>query len=209
MADTPPQTYRLADLCLTRALDLREVFGTAPRTLEVDVGCGKGRFLTARARANPSAHFLGIDRSRSRILRLDKRLQREGIANVRLILLEASYVIERLIPPASVSTFHVFFPDPWPKRRHHRRRLFTRRVLDALHAGLRPAGQVNFATDYLDYFEETCRLFRQHPGFTEIPAFVPSEAERTNFEVLFMGKNMPIGRASFRKTPLPQAAPAP
>ncbi len=202
MSDTDPNlTFLLTEFPLTQPLDLPAIYGTMPRTLEVDVGCGKGRFLVARAAAHPEVRFLGIDRSRARIHKLNKRLAREGIRNTRLILLEASYVIRYLLPPTSVSVFHFLFPDPWPKRRHHRRRLLTATLVDAVHAALKPEGQVNLCSDDTDYWERSARLFREHPGFREVEPFVPPEAERSNFEVLFLSKNIPIRRASFQKIP--------
>ena len=176
----------------------------APRQpLEVDVGCGKGRFLLARAHANPSTNFLGIDRLLKRLNKVDAKAVRSNLTNVRLVHLEAAHAVECFLPAGSVSVFHIFFPDPWPKRRHHRRRLFSPAFLDALIRGLIPGGHVNIATDYTDYFTEIAKLLRRDPRFEEVPAFQPSEAERTNFELTFMGVGAPISRGSFRKRAQP------
>jgi len=189
----------------TEGLPLNKVFAppapTGPRPLLVDVGCGKGRFLTAKAKANPDVDFLGIDRLLRRLKKVEKKVAREGLTNVRLLRIEASYAIRYLLPPESVSVLYILFPDPWPKRRHHRRRLFNRAFLDSLYRVLQPGGHVNVATDHLDYFRETWDLFREDRRFNEVPAFVPGEDEKTEFELAFLGQNSPIGRCSFTKSP--------
>ena len=167
--------------------------------LEVDVGCGMGRFLIARAGNNPDTNFLGIDRLLARLRKIDKKVRRQELTNVRLLRLEASYSIDYLLPAECVQTFYIFFPDPWPKKRHHKRRLFTESFLTTLHNTLAPGGQVHVATDHLGYFEEAEGLFKSDDRFEQAETFEPIEEERTNFEVLFMSKNDPIGRCSFRK----------
>jgi len=195
----------------TQLLPPNEIFGSAPnsaeassdkqdRPLEVDLGCGKGRFILARAKANHDTNFLGIDRLLRRLKKVNRKISREDLSNVRLLRVEASYAVEYLLPPISVSTFYIFFPDPWPKRRHARRRLFTKSFLDSLHRILRPAGCIHLATDHMDYFTEICGLFGQDHRFTAVPAFLPSEEERTDFELVFLKKEAQINRCSFQKT---------
>jgi len=179
-------------------LDPAALFGHA-RPLEVDVGCGKGRFLRARAAAQPGVNFLGVDRMRGRLHKLDRKLVRAGLRNVRLVQLEAAYVVERMLPPGSVRTYYVFFPDPWPKRRHHRRRLFSPAFLDALNRTLEPDGCIHAATDHQEYFAAIRSVLDADPRFEETPPFRPAAEERTDFERLFEGQGKPIGRCSFRK----------
>lgn len=187
----------------TDNLPLDTLFDQPRRPLEVDVGCGKGRFLLARAKTHADTNFLGIDRLSGRLRRIDARILREERPNIRLLNLEAAYVIEYLLPATSVTVFYIFFPDPWPKRRHHRHRLFRPAFLDALNRVLVPGGQVHIATDHTDYFLAIAKLFRGDGRFVEAPAFEPSEEERTNFEITFLQKGAPISRGSFKKLPLP------
>ncbi len=182
----------------TRTLNLAELFPTSA-PLEIDVGCGKGRFLAARAKRLPEFNFLGIDRLLARLRRVDKKIWRDALSNVRLLRLEAAYTIAYLLPAASVSMFHVFFPDPWPKRRHHRRRLFTETFPSDLHRVLRPGGQINVATDHADYFAHIHSLLASDTRYTEIEPFAPCPEERTDFEVLFLNKGDPVSRCSFKK----------
>lgn len=182
----------------TGILPLSEVF-RSPAPIEVDVGCGKGRFILARAKACPGVNFLGIDRLLRRLRKIDRKIMREGVSNVRLLRLEASYAIKYMLAPDSVSAYYIFFPDPWPKRRHHKRRLFNKTFMDSLYGTLLPGGQAHVTTDHTDYFNEIVKLFAGDGRFEQIPALELSDAERTNFETLYIKQGKPIGRCSFRK----------
>lgn len=192
-------------LCVQAAglnpLDLAEVFGQPPRRLEIDLGCGKGRFLLARAAAHPAVSFLGLDRRSSRLLKVARRAQRQRLTNLRLFLGEAAQAVRYLIPGQAVSVYYIFFPDPWPKRRHHRRRLFKAEFLSALHHTLAPGGVVHVATDHQDYFQSIRRFFLNDSRFQEIPPFEPRAEERTDFERIFLNRQAAIGRCSFRTAP--------
>ncbi|MFH0953800.1 MAG: tRNA (guanosine(46)-N7)-methyltransferase TrmB [Verrucomicrobiota bacterium] len=168
------------------------------RPLEVDVGCGKGRFLLARAAEQRGTDFLGVDRMLRRIRKVDNKARRLGLGNIRLLRMEAYYAVAYLIPPSAVTTYYIFFPDPWPKKRHHEHRLFNPRFLDALHRTLVPGGQVHFSTDHLPYFEEVKAVLVADRRFAEIPPFEPGEEERTDFERYYVSRT-PIGRLSLRK----------
>jgi tRNA (guanine-N7-)-methyltransferase len=170
-------------------------------TIEVDVGCGKGRFLLARASRKPSVAFLGIDCQAGRIHKVACRAERAGLRNVRLLQLEASYVIEHLLPPASVSCYYVFFPDPWPKRRHQNRRLFDAAFLASAWRTLVPGGCIHVATDDTAYFEQIVGNLTVNTQFVEIAPFVPGRDEQTNFERLFSGQGKAIRRCSVRRQP--------
>ena len=118
-------------------LDWREVFAH-DRPVEIDLGCGKGSFLLWAAGTHPQRNFLGVERLLRRLRRVDRKAVRAGLDNIRLIRIEASYLIVKLIPDSSVSTYHILFPDPWPKRRHHSRRLVCAPLLGDVHPRLRP-----------------------------------------------------------------------
>lgn len=167
------------------------------KPLEVDCGCGKGRFLLARATAHPEVQFLGIDRMLVRIRKLDKKVVRAGLANVRLLRLEAFYSLQHLLPPHRIRTVYLYFPDPWPKRRHHRRRLFSPEFLDVLWSRLEPGGTVQVATDHLDYFAAIRKALQADSRFREVPHLVRGPDEQTDFELIFRGQGLPIGECAF------------
>jgi tRNA (guanine-N7-)-methyltransferase len=183
-----------------RPLALSALFPN-PAPLEVDIGCGKGRFLIAWAKAHPGVNFLGIDRMAGRMAKLEKRAIRNQLFNIRLIHAEAAEAIGSLLPAESVSTFYLFFPDPWPKRRHHRRRLCTPAFLDSLHAMLQSGGQVHTATDHLEYAAQIRKLVEADTRFAEVPPLIPTPEFQTDFEIIFLKKASQIGRFSFRKVP--------
>lgn len=194
-----PDSLRVIPANWTAPLDLPATFGQAPQRLEVDLGCGKGRFLLARAAAHPTTYFLGLDRQTRRLAKVERKAQRAQLANIRLLYAEAAYTTTHLLPPDSVNVYYIFFPDPWPKRRHHRRRLFDAAFLDALYKTLVPGGYIHLATDHLDYFANIRGRLAGDARFAEHEPFVTSDEERTDFELIFLKQNKPIGRCSFAK----------
>ena len=204
---TPPSVV-IRPPNVTEALPAKALFDPS-RPLEVDVGCGKGRFLLARAAAHPEVQFLGIDRLLERIRKVDRKVQRAGLDNVKLLRLEAFYSVGFLLPLHRVRTFYIFFPDPWPKRRHHKRRLFGPAFLDALWSRLEAGGTVQVATDHLDYFAEIRKRLRADPRFREVPPLVRNAAEQTDFELIFRGQGLPVGECAFEALPAVPGAAAP
>ena len=178
--------------------DFKAAFLHSQRPLEVDIGSGKGRFLVARSGRFPEINFLGIERQRIRVDSSGRRCERAERENVRLFRMEGYYAISQMMPSDYVSTYYFFFPDPWPKARHHDQRLFNPAFMDALHRTLVEKGQLHVATDHLPYFDEIFELLQADPRFEPIETFQPTEAERTDFELIFSDKK--IGRCSFRKS---------
>lgn len=178
--------------------DFKAEFPHPERPLEVDIGSGKGRFLVARSGRFPESNFLGIERLLGRIHSSGRRCERAGRENVRLFRMEGHYAISRMMPPNYVANYWFFFPDPWPKAKHHDHRLFNPAFMDALFRTLEKGGCLHVATDHLPYFEEIHELLGKDGRFAEIEPFEPAEEERTDFELVFSHKE--IGRCSFRKS---------
>jgi tRNA (guanine-N7-)-methyltransferase len=173
------------------------------------VGCGKGSFLLWMAQANPERNYLGVERQLGRLRRVDKKIQRLGLCRVRLMRIEAAYLIDRLIPDASVQAYHIYFPDPWPKRRHHRRRLFTQEFVTGLYRTLRTPGVVNIASDFEEYFAEIQKVMARMGGFgfTEHEPMALPEGARTDFEREFLAAGKTIFRSRWEKTTIGLASP--
>ena len=185
------------ELSLER-LDVAELFGrNAP--LHVDLGCGEGSFLCEMARRFPKRNFLGIERLAKRVEKVRRRA--EEIENVRVLRADSLFAVRYLLPESSVETFYLLFPDPWPKRRHQFRRIFTRGFLDAIAVALERHGVLCVATDQLDYFGQIERLSRVHLQF-QVVTWAPDEGVLpvTKFERKFREQGAPIHRLTLRKT---------
>jgi len=178
-------------------VDFKSAFTHPNRRLEVDIGSGKGRFLVARSGKFPETNFLGIERQLGRIHSSGRRCGRAGRENVRVFRMEGYYAISQMMPSRSVATYYFFFPDPWPKAKHHDYRLFNPAFMDALFNTLEDGGCLHVATDHLPYFEEIHELLQGDGRFAAVEAFEPDDEERTDFELIFSHKK--IGRCSFRK----------
>jgi tRNA (guanine-N7-)-methyltransferase len=189
--------YRLipqSQFSLTNWLDPEKVFGRkAP--LHVDLGCGDASLLCALAQRLPNKNFLGIDRLSYRV-RVAAR-KAAGLNNVRSLHIESAYAVRYLLPARSVETFYLLFPDPWPKRRHHRRRIVTSDFLKSVHAGLEQNGMIYIATDYLDYFRKIEDITRSAAGFATVEPAI--DLPQSRFGLIFGQKGAPIYWLALRK----------
>ncbi|QBG46935.1 tRNA (guanosine(46)-N7)-methyltransferase TrmB [Verrucomicrobia bacterium S94] len=178
-------------------IDFKAEFPHPEHPLEVDIGSGKGRFLVARSGKFPEINFLGIERQLGRINSSGRRCERAGRENCRLFRMEGYYAINYLMPSDYVANYYFFFPDPWPKERHHDNRLFNPPFMDALYRTLESGGCLHVSSDHLPYFDEIYSLLKADVRFEEVEAFVPDADETTDFELIFSYKK--IGRCSFKK----------
>ena len=189
MAQLIPESY-------LAPLEIEQIFGRRA-ALEVDLGCGDGSFLAALAHSRPTRDFLGIERLAGRVRTASRKAAQ--LTNVRVLRMETSYAVRYLLPAESVTVFYLLFPDPWPKRRHHRRRIFTTEFLDALAAALVPGGSLRVATDQADYFAQIERIARACHRLQSIPANGESLLPATTFETRFVREGAPIYRLELRK----------
>jgi tRNA (guanine-N7-)-methyltransferase len=175
-------------------LDLEKIFGRkAP--LHVDLGCGDGSFLCALARRMPDKNFLGIERLLNRV-RTSAR-NATTLDNVRLLRMESFYAVRYLLPPESVERFYLLFPDPWPKRRHHSRRIVTPDFLGSVHGALDKNGSIYIATDDIDYFGQTKEIAESNTSFAISDADV--DLPQSKFGRIFREKGAPIQWLELRK----------
>ncbi|MEM9883251.1 MAG: tRNA (guanosine(46)-N7)-methyltransferase TrmB [Planctomycetota bacterium] len=141
-------------------LDLRRHFGfaaadpgAAPRPMDLEIGSGKGTFLVQQSALEPGVDFLGIEWAKAYWRHAADRARRHGRDNVRLLWADATVFVRNYVADAALRRVHLYFPDPWPKARHHKRRTFRAPFLLELHRVLRPGGEVRVATDHAAYFE--------------------------------------------------------
>lgn len=175
------------------------VFGRV-RPVEIEIGSGDGAFLLTIARQVPTHDFLGIERSPSKARRLAARLASAGLDNVRTLQGDATCIVATLLPSASVTTYHVYFPDPWPKRGHAARRIFREAFILELARTLVPDGRLQVATDVESY----ARVI--DAGMLASGRFTPVEADcgRVGTETTFARKYRAGGRilyaAAYRRS---------
>ncbi len=176
---------------LKAPLNFTELFGRSA-AVEIEIGVGKGRFLRERASAYPDRDFLGIEKSRKWLLYSAVRLEKAKLTNIRLIETYVEGFIERYVPDHSIQAYHIYFPDPWPKRRHHKRRLFNVLFLEQLRRTLIAKGEVIVATDHSEYFscikEQLSSFSRNYFTLEETPP-VPFQS---NYQVKYVREGRPI-----------------
>ena len=183
-----------------RELTPGELFQASGRPLEVDLGCGDGTFLVEMARHYPERCFLGVERLEGRVDKVARKIKRSGLTNARVLRLESSYTVGWLLPAAGVSRLHLLCPDPWPKKKHHRRRLVADLEFQGgLERCLTPDGEFLHKTDNPEYFEVATGLFDQLPAFQRLDwpedsFFYP----RTDFEKQWLAAGRTIHRARWQ-----------
>jgi tRNA (guanine-N7-)-methyltransferase len=153
------ESTRLAEL----QTQLKAVVHTWPQDITLEIGCGHGHFLAAYAAAHPNEYCVGIDIIRDRLERADRKTTRANLTNVSFLLSDARMMVEHLPANMRLNRIFVLFPDPWPKRRHHKNRLIKPDFLDILAKRATPDATLYFRTDHEHYFEEAYSTLRNHP----------------------------------------------
>ena len=172
---------------LTGPIDLAQIFGRLG-PVHIEIGSGKGTFLLHAARAQPEVDFVGIEWARKFYLYAVDRIGRWGLTNVRIIRTDAVTFLTESVPPESVACLHIYFPDPWPKKRHHKRRLIQQANMPTLIRCLSPGGRMQLATDHIDYFEQmkatvsACRNQLEPTEFIRPAGAAEGELTGTNYE---------------------------
>lgn len=183
---------------VTARAALAELFPCA-QPFEVEVGSGDGSFLIQYAKAHPERNFLGIERLLGRLRKTDRKGLRAGLTNLRVLRLEAAYSVEFLLPPAAAAAVHVYFPDPWPKRRHRPRRLVNEAFVASAVRALQPGGHLYLRTDDADYHAQMREVCAACPALQ--PAEPPAElaAFITDFERHFLAAGQTTHRLAYAR----------
>ena len=185
---------------ITPPIDWRALFGNE-NPVEIEIGCGKGRFLLESSRQYPEINYIGVERALKYVQQAKEWLLKGDTTQVCLIWSDAAYLVDRYIGEGTVDAYHVYFPDPWPKKRHHKRRLFRNEVwLRGLIKTLNPSGgRIHIATDHAEYFYEI------HNCLTHTPPLVylsPDSLEiahiPTSFEIKYRAEGRKIYRAVYQ-----------
>ena len=173
-------------------LDWAEIFGrTGP--VDVEVGSGKGRFLLELAAARPERSFLAVERAAKYHKLCCDRAERRGLDNVRMLRTTAEDLLFRLLPEASVENLYVLFPDPWPKKRHHKRRLVKPEVVAAMGRALVPGGRLLVKTDHDGYAEVIGEVLAAAAGFRPLdPVDAFAGLPLTGFEHKYLDQGRAI-----------------
>lgn len=178
-------------------LDLSKIFVVA-QPLEIELGSGDGSFLVDLAKRRPEHNFIGIERLLGRLRKLGRKARRAQLTNLRGVRIESSYFLEYLLPAHSVVALHIYFPDPWPKRKHRRHRLINERFPSLAHQVLAAGGTVYLRTDDGDYFEQMTGVFGASPLFHGVETPAELAALLTDFERDFQARGIGTLRAAYQ-----------
>jgi tRNA (guanine-N7-)-methyltransferase len=193
----PTENLIIALSSIVQPLAVAQLF-PRPQPLEVELGCGDASFLVEYAQRNPAKNFIGVERLLGRLQKLDRKGGRAGLKNTRGLRIESAYFLQYLLPAHAASALHVYFPDPWPKKKHRRHRLINEGFPALARTALAPAGNVFLRTDDADYFQQMNEVFAAAPEFEKIET-PPELAEIvTDFERDFNAQGIPTLRAAWR-----------
>jgi len=197
----PPNTLEFAGL--ETPVSWPAIFGNA-RPVELEVGSGKGLFLANAATERPGHNFLGVEMAKKYAMKAAERLARREILNARVLPGDARAFLNRFVPPGSLRAVHIYFPDPWWKKRHRKRRVFCDPFVVDVARALEPGGDFWIATDVEEYFGVMGQLMASHPEFLPQSLTEPRAPEHdldylTNFERKYRIEGRPIYRAYYRR----------
>lgn len=181
---------------IVEPLPLYELF-PAEGPVEVELGSGDGSFIVNYAQAHPGVNFIAIERLQGRLRKILRKAGRAGLANLRGIRIESTYFLEYLLPPHSVSALHLYFPDPWPKRRHSHNRIVNERFPMLCARALGPGGRVYLRTDAPGYFEVMLETFSTSSEFVAKESPADLLAFTTDFQKEFEARGVATYNACF------------
>ena len=195
---TPAPSNLLIELqTILEPLDGSTLF---PKTqpLEIELGCGDASFLLNYAQAHPERNFIGVERLSGRIRKLDRKGRRAGLTNLRGVRIESGYFLEYLVPAHSAAALHIYFPDPWPKRKHLKNRFINERFIEIARRVLAPDGIVYLRTDHEDYFQQMLSVFAPINFFRAIETPEELSTILTDFEADFQKQGIHTRRAAYQ-----------
>ncbi len=178
-------------------LNLAELF-PKPQPIEVELGCGDASFLVEYARRNPQTNFIGVERLLGRLQKVHRKGSRMGLQNLRGVRIESAYFLQYLLPPHAAAALHIYFPDPWPKKKHRKHRLINEGFPALARAALMPCGVVYLRTDDADYFSQMTEVFAASREFQKVETPAELAEVLTDFEREFNAQGIPTLRAAYQ-----------
>jgi tRNA (guanine-N7-)-methyltransferase len=199
----PPKIFLPGESTEAGVLDFSAIFGRkAP--VELEIGVGKGRFLLNAAAANRDRDYFGLEIEAEYAAIVRVRAERAGLANVRVERLDGKAFVATRLAPGCLSALHVYFPDPWPKKRHHKRRLVDPDWAAAAARALEPGGLLKVASDHAGYWAVIDAVLSAEPLFARLSEGEAGEwSTGTNYELKFLKSGRPIRKAVFRRLAVP------
>ena len=198
---TDPIGLQEADLPIAATGKL--LFGN-DHPLELEIGSGKGTFLTDQAKSRPDVNFIGLERARKYWMYASDRLRRNGCLNTRMILADAAIFLSEHLAASSLSAIHIYFPDPWPKNRHHKRRLIQGPFLEHAERILELGGRLQIVTDFEGYYQQIEHVVRasrlQETEYRTPGSAADGEITGTNFERKYRREGRPFYAIAAVKT---------
>jgi tRNA (guanine-N7-)-methyltransferase len=204
----PPRVTLPGESADAGPVDFPALFGrTAP--VEMEIGVGKGRFLLAEAAAHPDRDYFGLEIEAEYAAIVRVRASRAGLTNVRVERLDGKAFVALRLAPGCLAALHVYFPDPWPKKRHHKRRLVDAAWAAAAARALLPGGLLRVASDHADYWSVIDAVLSAEPLLARLSPGEEGEwSTGTNYEAKFVRSGRPIHKAVFRRVSPRASAPS-
>jgi len=165
-----------------------------PARIELDLGCGKGRFALELARRSPDTLVLASDVMLGRLRKVQRKAERQNLTNLNLLRASSLDLVAYQLPPTSIDRIHLLCPDPWPKSKHRNKRLVTTDFLARLRRVLKPDGVLHLSTDHAPYLEDWKRMLAQLPFYENAPKTIEDvRSIQTDFELIWrkVGKTVP------------------
>ena len=207
----PVKDVRAWDL-LAEPKTWQQIVGNATGPIELEIGSGKGLFLQNAATSEPTHHFVGIELAAKFANRAAQRLARHALPNAVMLRGDAQRLLQDIVPDASLVRLHVYFPDPWWRNKHKKRRVLNDQALADIQRALKPGGEFHFWTDVLDYYEHICSEVMDQTDLIG-PKYVPERSAThsmdytTHFERRARTHGQPVYRSIFVKRAMSGSTP--
>lgn len=192
----PSLLYQLPSI--VEPLTIAALFGR-DQPLEIELGSGDGSFLVSYAQQHPGRNFIGVERLLGRIRKMERKARRAGLTNLKGIRIESLYLLQYLLPRHSAEALHIYFPDPWPKRRHRYHRLVNEAFPEVAAQVLTNCGRVYLRTDDSDYFQQMLQVFSGSTRFLEVETPASLLAVKTDFEQDFVARGVPARYVAYER----------